>query len=296
MPGGAGKPEILFQQGQPGTTGAGQFPATTTGGTGTPAPNTGVNPAAGVGNPARPVPPSATIPAQPFPGAAQPAIPAQPVTPNAQTGTTQLGSPPTGTDTGSSSQTGTNPNTTTFGNTAPGGNFYTNDGSNTSRGFGQGNVQSGNNNSDTAVRKPATNDSTNGTNANAANANAANANGTNANKTNANGANANSTTNASQLSTDALLRGLADIKLSNLSNLNGGDVVNINTAWNNVQVQALQQSLKANAGASSNALAMTQLLQQRSLLSRDQFVVGFMGGKVYVATSGSSTTGSTASR
>jgi len=89
--------------------------------------------------------------------------------------------------------------------------------------------------------------------------------------------------NASQLSTDVLLRGLADVRVSNLSNLNGGDVVNISTSFNKVQIQALEQSLKANASAQSNAQIMTQMMQQRGLMARDQVVVGFMGGKVYVA-------------
>jgi len=95
--------------------------------------------------------------------------------------------------------------------------------------------------------------------------------------------NSSASNNASQLSTDGLLHGLADVRVSNLSNLNGGDVVNISTSFNKVQIQALEHSLKANAGAQSNAQIMTQMLQQRGLMARDQVVVGFTGGKVYVA-------------
>jgi len=286
-PAGAARPfDVISQPGQPGqpaatgtgtqpTTSPSQRSATTTGGTGT----TATNPPAGAASPARPAPPSGTIPAQPFPGTGQPAIPAQPVSPNGLNGTTTNGTPAgtdpagtnsTGTGTDSSNQTGTNPNTT-FGNTTPPAGFYTNNRSNQSQGFGVGNQQS-NTNDRSLVRTPNTSSSTNGTNA-----------------TNS-GTNAGNTTNGSLLSTDGLLRGLSDVKLSNLSNLNGGSLVNINTAWNNVQVQALEQSLKANAGASSNAQTMTQLLQQRGLLGRNQFVVGYMGGKVYIADSGSATT------
>jgi len=98
------------------------------------------------------------------------------------------------------------------------------------------------------------------------------------------------------LNTNSLLRGLADLKVANVTSLNGGDVVNIGTSWNQVQVNALGQSLRANPQAQKNAQAMTQMLQQRGLVSRNQYVVGFVGGKAYIAdVSGSSRTSANSS-
>jgi hypothetical protein len=96
-----------------------------------------------------------------------------------------------------------------------------------------------------------------------------------------------------------MLRGLSDMKVGSLNNLNGGDVVNIGKSFNRVQVEALTMSLRANPQAQKNAQMLTQLLQQRGLVSRDQFVVGYVGGKLYVAdatTSASATAGSGSSR
>jgi len=98
------------------------------------------------------------------------------------------------------------------------------------------------------------------------------------------------------LDTNSMLRGLSDMKVGSLNNLNGGDVVNIGKSFNRVQVDALTMSLRANPQAQKNAQMLTQLLQQRGLVSRDQFVVGYVGGKLYVAdaTSASTTASTTA--
>jgi len=85
------------------------------------------------------------------------------------------------------------------------------------------------------------------------------------------------------LNTGNLLRGLATMKVSSASNLNGGDIVNIGSSFNRVQTAALTQSLKSDPKAQQNAQALTQMLQQHGLISRNQYAVGFVGGKVYIA-------------
>jgi len=243
---------------QPNTNGGTNAP-TNTPGTGTISGSggsqTGVNPNTGLVNPVQPVQPvqpvppgSNTIPAQPFPGTGQSAIPAQPGNPTAQQATSD----------------NQNRNGTPNGNTNDSGT-----GTNPSNGDGANNPRPGpgdrfnqNSNNNSLVRSPTSSGS--------------------ANVSNSTGA------NASLLSTDSLIRGLTDMKVSNLNKLNGGDLVNINSSWNNVQVQALRQTLQSNSSAQANAQMLTQLLQQRGMLSRDQSVVGFIGGKVYISGTGSS--------
>jgi len=98
------------------------------------------------------------------------------------------------------------------------------------------------------------------------------------------------TTGQVNVSGDTMIRGLVNI--TNITNINiqPGNIVNINTAMNPTQVQALMQSLSANRQAMTNAQALTTRLQQQGLLQPGQSVVGFSDGQAFVSSSGNGTT------
>jgi len=91
----------------------------------------------------------------------------------------------------------------------------------------------------------------------------------------------------------------------NLTQVGSGSFVNISNTWNNVQIQAFQQSLHANPKAMNTASSLNDMLRQRNLLPQDQQVVGFFGGKFFTmnanasrsnsSTNGTTTNGTTSS-
>ncbi|HEX3313681.1 MAG TPA: hypothetical protein VHR72_02265 [Gemmataceae bacterium] len=67
----------------------------------------------------------------------------------------------------------------------------------------------------------------------------------------------------------------------NLNQVNPNSFVNLNSSWNNVQIQAFQQSMQADPKAMSAASSLNSMLQQRGLLPQGQQVVGSFGGKFF---------------
>jgi hypothetical protein len=80
---------------------------------------------------------------------------------------------------------------------------------------------------------------------------------------------------------DVLLQGLVNVNAGNV-NAKAGDLINVNTALNNAQQQALMASLNGNVQAQTNAQSLTQRLQQNGLLQKGQSVIGVGDGKIYI--------------
>jgi len=95
------------------------------------------------------------------------------------------------------------------------------------------------------------------------------------------------------VSTDNLLGGLSDMKVGdlNLTQVGAGSFVNISNTWNNVQIQAFQQSLQSNSKAMQTASSLNDMMSQRNLLPQNQRVVGYFGGKFYTMNANNAASG-----
>jgi hypothetical protein len=69
---------------------------------------------------------------------------------------------------------------------------------------------------------------------------------------------------------------------ANLQSLNFQSVSDINTVLNQAQVNALMQSLEANAQASQAAQTLTQRLRASGQINANQRVIAFRNGQVFV--------------
>ena len=90
-------------------------------------------------------------------------------------------------------------------------------------------------------------------------------------------------TSAVGVSTQKLLGGLDDMKVGEMSlgQVNANSFIRLNDSWNQVQIDAFLQSMKADPRATSAASALNESMAQRGLLPEGQRVVGFYGGKFF---------------